>query len=687
MRRFGISAPRHHYLDGYNGWQLVQGQDVPFDLEGIRLPSGRLPAVALLRPVRDPTPPRGLAFDPGGRPLAARDGEPGLCDLPGCEGPDACLAPALDTRITGLALDRRGRLYVAAPDAGELRALRLAPPGELGRAPIDGVLSVAAHGDHVHVLARGTAAGTATESTSAARSIHRSADADAIAASRSGALAAVSSRGDFIDLRAAGGVSFQRIALGRRTLPAIVFGAPDATGAEILHVGDQQSGRVVKYRIVAAAGVAPVAVPVAWSSALGSWAALAWRGDALFALDDGCAVTPIDLEEGGFFAGELDVYLGPLDGGEARTEWHRVVGGVDLPADAFVLVSALASDDCEAFQLDATGGVDTRWSGWGELVAPAAGRPAELALRGAVGRYLFLHLKLQGDGRVTPRVHWLRVEYPRDSYLRYLPSIYAEDPGGRDLTARLLSLFQAENVDLARGIADLRRLFEPLAGDPDFFPWLAERIGLLFDASWPIEKQRRVLAEALTRYRSRGTRAAFEWFLDVYVGPGCRLVEGFRGRANFIAGPTAVLGCNTVLPGGCAPPRAQLDRGVRLGRARLDSGPYPAADPLVEHRGEILVYLPPALSDAASIARAERVAALEAPAGTEARVVAVRPSLHLGRLARLGIDASLGRRASLWLPREEGQGAPLPLLVSREPGAGTGVQIGVGSRLGMGSTL
>jgi phage tail-like protein len=737
MRRSGISAPRYHYLDGYNGWQLApRGKCDPADpppaqlddfigRDGISIPRGGLPAVELARPVRDPTPPRGFAFDEGGRAFAGRaDVEPddggarepgvGLCDLPGNAAVDPLLAPALEARITGLALGPRGRLYVAVPARDELRILRLSPAAELAGERVKGILSVAVNGGIVHVLARGAGPGTSkppAPDCAPPMALIRSSDADSFAVSPSGALAAVSSRGDFIDFSAAGSDFFQRIALGRRTLPAIAFGAPDATGAETLYVGDQQSGRIVRYRIDAPEGGSPTAAPLAWSQAIGAFAALAWRGKVLQALDAGCRMTPIDFEADGFHATSLTVYIGPLDGQKGDTEWHRIVAAVDLPDTASVLVSTFASDDCRAFDCEYPDS-DERWSKEAALVSPVPPvenrpdeatleacrdaaparpqRPSELALQGVIGRYLFVRLRLTGDGRTTPLLRWLRAEYPRRSYLRYLPSIYSQKPESADLTARFLSIFEAENVDLAREIADLRRLFAPLAGDPELFPWLAEHIGVLLDPSWSIEKQRQVLSEAMTLYRGRGTRRVFERFLELHVGDGVRVVEGFRGRAAFITGPAAVLGCTTVLPGGCEAPRAQLDRGVRLGRARLDSRPFPEADALIEHRGELLIYLPPALSDDGSAARAELIGTLEAPAGTTVKVIAGRSIAILGHTGRLGLDASLGRRAAFLLPLPGNAGAtasPLPLLINPDPGAAAGVRVGVGSRLGMGTRL
>jgi len=485
------------------------------------------------------------------------------------------------------------------------------------------------------------------------------------------------------------GEEFQRIDLERPTLPALAFGRErDASGAELLFVGDRPTARIVKWRIEDGR-----AQPLQWATAPGAWAALAWSGDVLYALGPQCQVQALEFEAAGFYQRSRSVVIGPLDSGISGTEWHRVTASLAAApnAEAGVGVEILSADDCEAYD-PTIGADDSRWERPRELVVARDGRPAELAFLAARGRYAYLRLTLHGDGRHTPVLRWLRAEFPRDSYLRYLPAVFSEDPVGRSVSARLLSLFESVNVEISSEISTLRRLFEPYALDPSFLNWLAERLDVLLQPDWPEPKARAALADAFWLYRRRGTRAALERLLRDHGGPGIAIVEAHRQRAAFFLG-SAALGCGTVLPGSCAPQRLQLDRGVRLGAARLDSSPFVEADPLVDRRGELDIYLPPAVAaNAELVARVTRITQLEAPAGAEVRIVKVAPGVRLGSLGRLGVDAALGER-SPW--RLAGEGEPPPqgtiwtsgMLLARDRGIGGELTLGRGPRLGTDSRL
>jgi len=684
MHAAGVSAGKFLHLDGWNGWRIASvSAEIEQSEAGLSLRRGGLPPPEPSR-TRAPRPDhRGLAFDRVGQPIAVVDDGTGLCDFGSCTGlPKAWGLAESVGRIAGVAVDGRGRLFLALPELGELRVLRLLPPAELARIPLGAPSAVAVDArGQIYVLG----AGSVTVLSPALRAIRTLAvpAGDAIAASPEGALIVVQG-GSSVSYFAAPGASFAAVDLGRAALPAVAFDQPGEGGETMILVGDQASGRIIRYRL------SPL-VPLTWSNEHGAFAALAFRprlanerASLLFALGAGCAVTPITFEEAGFRERSGVVIVGPLDAGSPGVEWHRLTAAIspEPSSSVGIRVEALAGDDCDAFDLDG------RWPEARALVAPRAGRPAELALIGAKGRYAFLRLTLFGDGRRTPTLRWLRCEYPRSSYLRYLPSLYSEDTESREISARFLSIFEAENVNLGQTIAKLPRLFQPFSVDAELLPWLAERIDLLLDESWSVEKQREALAKALTLYRKRGTRAAFEVFLNDYGATGLKIVEGFRAGVTFILGYSSVAGCNAILPGGCEPPRMVLDRGLRLGHAKLDSRPYAEADPLLEHRGELLIYVPPAVAaQAGKLARIARIAGEEAPAGAEVRIIPLDPGSLLGGGARLGINASLGAARPWLLPLADGRPGVAPMLLAREPGAGADLALGQGPRLGMDSKL
>jgi phage tail-like protein len=130
----------------------------------------------------------------------------------------------------------------------------------------------------------------------------------------------------------------------------------------------------------------------------------------------------------------------------------------------------------------------------------------ELLFQRARGRYLQLRVTLRGTGRTSPRLHALRVYYPRFSYLhQYLPPVYRDDATSASFLDRFLSNVEGFYTVLEGRIADVQELFDSRLVPAEYLDWLASWVSLVLDPSWSERTRRLVISHAPQMFRERGT--------------------------------------------------------------------------------------------------------------------------------------------------------------------------------------
>jgi phage tail-like protein len=258
-------------------------------------------------------------------------------------------------------------------------------------------------------------------------------------------------------------------------------------------------------------------------------------------------------------------------------------------------------------------------------------------------RYLWIGGLLQSDGGASPALHQIRVDYGRDTYLRHLPPIYAEQDASRDFLERFLSLFESVLGGLEGTIENaLPRLFDPGATPSRFLPWLAGWLGFELDEDWSEVQQRQRLAEAFRLQAKRGTVEGLRRYLKLYADVEARIEEPPLQTSLWSLGEISTLGLSTML----APAHAQ---GAVLGvTATLDQSHLIAEDdygaPLFEdvafrfcvqiYRAELT--RPDALDQVRAVIEREK------PAHTDYHLCVLEPRMRVGFQARLGIDTIVG---------------------------------------------
>jgi phage tail-like protein len=343
---------------------------------------------------------------------------------------------------------------------------------------------------------------------------------------------------------------------------------------------------------------------------------------------------------------------GPFQALDGATPWYRfTLDGDALPPNTHVQIFSWTSASVSPPFAPST---NTPFPGW-----QAAPRDAfQGVLFNAPAPNLWIGGVVRSDGGATPSLRQIRIDYGRNTYLQYLPSIYRANPVSSDLLDRLLSLAQTALGNLRGEIVDLPRLFDPWAspyqGYPSWFGWLSGWLAWQLNQYWTEPQAREYLAGAFELYSLRGTVEGLRRYLKIYAGVNALIREPALTTTLWMLGVNSTLGASTMLAPGSAS-GAILDTSAILDESNI-TGPsdsFGAAlfnDVAYTFCVEINAG---ELSRPGALAAVQAVIAREKPAHTVCRLCIVQPRMRVGAQCRVGIDTIVAG------PREARTGAPL----------------------------
>lgn len=322
----------------------------------------------------------------------------------------------------------------------------------------------------------------------------------------------------------------------------------------------------------------------------------------------------------------------PIDSGIPRCRWHRVRIDADVPSGT-TIEAVVATNE--------SGAQPPHISDWSPTppARPNSSGSFDFLIDQPPGRYLFFKLRLAGDGRSTPVVRRVRLDFPRVTSLEHLPPIYRERPEAEDFTERFLSLFDATIAEVDTAIERAPALLDA-AGVPDsVLPWLGGFLDVTFDRGWTPERMRRVLRAVPSLYQRRGTPRgladAVKLIFDVEP-----VIQELPAERNWAAvGERSHLGSLRLYGRSLA--RLRLGNSA-LGRAPIRSFGDPDVDPLLEHAYRFRVLIPPRTLDDNERERLERLITDLKPAHTVASVRVGGTGFLIGNLSAVGIDTGFG---------------------------------------------
>lgn len=373
-----------------------------------------------------------------------------------------------------------------------------------------------------------------------------------------------------------------------------------------------------------------------------------------------------------------------LDSGRPRTRWHRVRAEAAVPPGTDLAIAVSTHEEAAPPAQGASD--DAEWAAFPAGVPhPAdwqAGPHASLdfAVAQPPGRYLFVRVRMQGDGLHTPVLRRIRLDFPRRTSLDSLPAVYRDDPHAQGFTERFLAIFDSAIEDIDRAIERHPALLDVEAAPAELLPWLGGLLDVAMDPSWSTERRRAVLRAVPELYRRRGTPDGLKRTLQLLFDREPALDEVALSRPWGEVGHARV---NRVRLFGRSHAR------LRLGSSALASAPIwsvgdPAQDALSAGAFTFRVLMPN-LADEEMREQIARVVEAQKPAHAVAFVHGGGSGFVVGQPVHVGVDTALvglpapvlgharsgvrlNRNAVLWRSRRCAQ---------------PGLQVGRGSAIGI----
>ncbi len=475
-----------------------------------------------------------------------------------------------------------------------------------------------------------------------------------------------------------------------------------AVDRDAIYVGDNELHRILKFSV---ADHSFLGEAVGYE---GPVAGLALNDQGTLLVNTGGTGAPLQLPIEGYASRGM-LWSNAISASTAKVSWHGVQAQSGrLPANVHLRLFFHTSNDVNdrpRVDPDAVDPfADPRWK-------PRDGSPDpfidahDVFIGGPPTGFLWIGALFLSDGRDTPVVPQMLVEFDHDGYIVELPALYQTESRSRDFLVRFLALTETLFQDLETSIRDLPRLFDPHAVPKEFLPWLATWLALSLDENRDEQEQRQLIASAFERYGRRGTVAGLRESLRLFAGVnaiiqepvlnaewwslpspvetcGCHKARAKTKEPELQATENSILGVTTMLAA-AQPQGAVVGTTATLDYSNLITNEEFGTPLFEDVAHQFTVQISSAELRCPEVeSYVRRVLDREKPAHTDYHLCTIQPLMRVGFQATVGIDAVVGDsvKHSSALGSDSYEG----LVLSGEPPARLGNQsrVGIATRVG-----
>lgn len=268
---------------------------------------------------------------------------------------------------------------------------------------------------------------------------------------------------------------------------------------------------------------------------------------------DGSTINNLGFKDDTLFSrnnGENGVYISaPFDSGQEDTAWDRLRIDMSVPSGGIINIRLYASDNSEALVPSPNGkgvskidineyvcnssiDINRKIDMLDYIGAHKYENMDDMLLFGLKGRYLWFCVEIINYEREKVCIKSVKIEFPRVSFVDYLPDIYKEGSDDNSFIARYLGIFQSIYVDLEDRIDNTPIQFDTEKTSKDFLNWIADWISIRNPSIWGEKKLRTLVKEAVSIYKMKGTKASVSKIVREYAGVEPIIVEQFDIKNN-----------------------------------------------------------------------------------------------------------------------------------------------------------
>lgn len=248
--------------------------------------------------------------------------------------------------------------------------------------------------------------------------------------------------------------------------------------------------------------------------------------------------------------GENGVYISaPFDSGQDETVWDRLRIDMSVPPGGIINIRLYACDNSEVlipssdgegmskidineYIHDSNVDINRKIDMLDYIGAQKYENTDDMLMFGLKGRYLWICIEIINYERERASIKNIKIEFPRVSFVDYLPDVYKEGSDDNSFLARYLGIFQSIYVDLEDRIDNTPVQFDTEKTNKDFLNWIADWISIKNPSIWGEKKLRTLVKEAVSIYKMKGTKASVAKIVKEYAGVEPIIVEQFDIKKN-----------------------------------------------------------------------------------------------------------------------------------------------------------